>query len=202
MRLRRALLIGLVMALAIPSTALAHDAERQDRPVRTVAAVIQEWNLDGTSSETTPTLGASRLTRRADGLESEVRMRGLMPGGVYTFWWVVVQRDGTFPDDIFVALGGSVIVSRSGRVVEQMRAELGQESITGFSPDGVNEIVFAQLHDPLDSTVRIEIAYHGQAADAGDDLAVWLSDFWTGSACPGPIGSQPHCPVFYAATHG
>jgi hypothetical protein len=56
----------------------------------------------------------------------------------------------------------------------------------------------------MGSLVRIEIAYHGQAEDAGDDLGTWLEDFWTGSACPpdtpNPNPAQPHCPVWYAAT--
>jgi len=72
--------------------------------------------------------------------------------------------------------------------------------------------------------VHVEIAYHGQAADTGDELDVWLSDFWTGAACPlafdlDPGGStdgvdpdgnpdpnfnkigQPHCPVAIVAIH-
>ncbi|MDH3683132.1 MAG: hypothetical protein OEV40_24660, partial [Acidimicrobiia bacterium] len=64
---------------------------------------------------------------------------------------------------------------------------------------------FASLDDPTGSLVRVEIAYHGQAKDAGDDLDAWLADFWTGAECPpetpNPNPDQPHCPVWYASTH-
>jgi len=60
------------------------------------------------------------------------------------------------------------------------------------------------LTNPLNSIVRVEIAYHGQA-DAGADIRPWLSDFWTGTACPVDPeteqgAKQPFCPVSFAAT--
>jgi hypothetical protein len=85
-----------------------------------------------------------------------------------------------------------------------MRAYTGQPGIAGFPPLGGLE--WHALTDPLNTVVRVEIAYHGQAEDAGEDLMDWLSDFWTGSVCPvdpaTPQGQlQPHCPVSFAATH-
>lgn len=193
------LVIGLVLAqlVVVAGTALA-----QGRTVST-APVVQEWDEDGTAGDGS-VIGRTRLIRSDDGLRARVSVHGLRPGGVYTFWWVVVQDDGTFPDDIFVANGAGAVVGDDGRAHVRMSARTGQASITGFAPGGT-EITFADLIDPLNATVRIEIAYHGQAADAGGDLSTWLSDFWTGTACPpatpNPNPAQPHCPVYYAATH-
>ena len=202
-RRRTSTLVLAVAALGVFTAVPAAAGGSESRSAE-VAAVVQEWNIDGTANEDLPAIGVARLTRHAEGLDAVARMGGLEPGGLYTFWWVVVQEDGTFPDDIFVASGDAEIVGPNGRATVRMAAELGQESITGFMPDGVNEIRFAALDDPLGAVVRIEIAYHGQAVDAGDDLPNWLTDFWTGTACPpetpNPNPAQPHCPVYFAAT--
>ena len=151
------------------------------------------------------TVGWSSLRRTGDRIRATSTASGLEPGGVYTFWIIAVQEDGTFPDDIFVALGAGTIANRNGKAAVHMSARVGDESINGFKPDGVNELQFADLADTVDSVVRIEVAYHGQARDAGGDLGAWLSDFWTGTACPpgtpNPNPAQPHCPVYFAATH-
>lgn len=146
--------------------------------------------------------GSSRLRRRDNSLHAKVRINGLQPGGVYTFWWHVTQGEGVFPQDHFVANGGAVIVGRNGKARVHMAAYVGQPGIEGFP---VTEgAPFAALHDTRDSHVLVEIAYHGQAEDAGDDLGQWMTDFWTGSACPeageNPFG-QPYCPVVMGAEH-
>lgn len=192
-----------LLAAMVPAPALADDDQTGRRAQLSRAAIIQEWNVDGSAADG-QRLGGSILLRRDRGLDALAWMRGLEPGGVYTFWWVVVQGDGTFPNDIFVASGDGVIADRRGRALARMRARTGDPGIDGFRPDGVNEVPFADLVDPMNAIVRIEVAYHGQAADAGSELGTWLGDFWTGTACPpdtpNPIG-QPHCPVYYAATH-
>jgi hypothetical protein len=113
------------------------------------------------------------------------------------------------PDDTFVAGSGSTVVGRSGIATVTMGARAGDESIEGFLVD------FGPLDQDLRTAeVHVEIAYHGQAEDAGDRLDLWRSDFWTGSACPeafglnpggipgdfNPIG-QPHCPVYITSVH-
>ncbi|HSF86301.1 MAG TPA: hypothetical protein VLG28_11695 [Acidimicrobiia bacterium] len=198
--------IALVVVALTALTAAPAIADEADGPVRQRAAVVQEHNVDGTPNEELPEVGVARLTRRSGGLRAKAQVEGLIPGGVYTFWWVVVQEDGTFPDDIFVASGDGAVVGPNGRAVAYMSAKAGDASITGFAPDGVNELTFSDLNDTMGSLVRIEIAYHGQVEDAGDDLGTWLEDFWTGSGCPpdtpNPNPAQPHCPVWYAATFG
>lgn len=171
------------------------------------SSVVREHTDAGTPAPAPlEEVGWSRLVRTADGLDAKVHVGGLLPGGVYTFWWVVVQDDGTFPDDVFVASGGGTVVGQDGEATVRMRAAAGQPSISGFEPAPGVVLTFDELRDPLGALVRVEIAYHGQVADAGDDLDTWLSDFWTGTACPpetpNPNPAQPHCPVWFAATHG
>ncbi len=147
-------------------------------------------------------LGWSQLKRDPDRLKAVVHAHGLEPGGVFTFWWVVVQDDATFPDDIFVALGAGAVVGPNGKATVHMSANKGDASIVGLPALG--GALFGDLVDPANALVRVEVAYHGHVDDAGDALGQWLSDFWTGSACPTAgvnDAGQPHCPVYFAATH-
>ena len=160
-----------------------------------------------------PIVGTAKLIRRADGLKATAKVSGLEVGGVYTFWWVIPNGAG-HPVGSFAALGGSKIVGKNGKATVRMRADIGQESIRGFGDHlfgtaGNLQAPLAELSAALlaRDQVRIEVAYHGQADDAADaaELAVWLSDFWTGDAdvC-GEIGDeavtgQPFCPTFYGA---
>jgi len=193
-----------VLATALGMLVAASAAQAAEMPRAERTDIVQEHNFDGTPAENPETIGRAMLVRRGHRLSAVASIRDLIPGGVYTFWWVVVQEDGTFPDDIHVASGSHAVVGDNGRATVAMYADRGDESITGFTPDGVNEITFDTLDDTINSVVRIEIAYHGQADDAGDDLDSWLYDFWTGTACPpetpNPNLQQPHCPVYYAAT--
>jgi hypothetical protein len=147
-------------------------------------------------------LGWSQLKRDPGRLKAVVHANGLKPGGVFTFWWVGVQDDATFPDDIFVALGASAVIGQNGKATVYMSAAKGDQSIVGLPALG--GLLFGDLVDPENALVRVEVAYHGQVEDAGDDLGQWRSDFWTGSVCPQEgvnAAGQPHCPVYFAATH-
>ena len=168
-------------------------------------------------------VGKAKLIRRPDGLKATAKISGLMPGGVYTFWWVVGDAGYALPD-AFVADGGGKVIGSNGKTVVRMNAEVGQPGIHGFldalvsnAPPTTTDPFHPTFDlDPMTAEVHVEIAYHGQAADAGGDLGDWLSDFWTGDACPtgasghnpgGTTGAhlelsnpgQPHCPVSYVA---
>lgn len=168
------------------------------------ADVVREFDEDGTAADDPEVIGWSNLVRRESGLKTTVHVEGLIPGGVYTFWWVVPHSvPPTIPDDVFVALGASAVVGANGKATVRMRADTGQAGITGFPP--LEGALWHDLTDPLGAIVRVELAYHGQVEDAGDELPIWESNFWTGSACPpdtaNPNPDQPHCPVYFAATH-
>lgn len=197
----RILTAVLVAVLLVPlmfiAPAQAH-GKRTDK-----AKIVREFNEDGTAAPGHASVGRTALKRTKRGLEADVRVRKLKPGGVYTFWWVAIQGDGSFPDDIYVQRGAAAVANEKGRARVHMRARTGDEGITGFPPLGGAE--FGTLVDPKGAVVRIEIAYDGQATVAGDDLDLWMSDFWTGDACPpdtaNPNPAQPHCPVYFASTH-
>lgn len=174
-----------------------------------VEGVIEFLALDGTPAN--HTLGSSTLTRGDDRLWAKVAVDGLRPGGVYTFWWVIIPAGGSFPDDAFVAGEGGRIIGRNGQATAVLTAKAGDASIAGF------HLPFNPLDFDLGTAeVHVEVAYHGQAEDAGSNLSTWMSDFWTGTACPNSfdlnadyvgvgtdvnVGDQPHCPVYIAAIH-
>jgi len=201
--------MALSLMLVAPSGAAGEQTDTQSEgSERSVdwAKVVREFDDDGTPTDGTEGIGWSRLVRTADGLKAKLFVKGLKPGGVYTFWWVVPHStDPAIPDDVFVARGKAKVIGKTGMTFVTMRARTGQQGIEGFPP--LEGAEWHPLTDPLNSVVRVEIAYHGQKKDAGTqaELDKWRSDFWTGSACPEPGGvnaaGQPFCPVYLAATH-
>ncbi len=176
------------------------------------AAILVEFDETGSPipEEEQPSVGDVELTRSDQGIDARVTMRDLVPGGVYTFWFVVPQGDRVFPGDVFVNEGRGVVADETGTVEVTMRSEKGDEPITGYFVEDMGDIVFDSLHDPMTALVRVEVIYHGQAAQAGDSLDNWLADFWTGdpTVCANPLGSlgtgnvptHPYCPGHWAAT--
>lgn len=203
--MRKVLTIAVVLALtgAGAATALATSDRGADKQ-----PIVRIFDKGVAVDPPEETGGSAKLIRRDDNLKATAIASGLEPGGVYTFWWVVIPADGSFPDNAFVAYGGGTVVGSNGKATQRMRAELGQSSIEGFL------IEFQDLDfDLATAEVHVEIAYHGQAADI-DDLDAALRDFWTGTACPdngnnpdseiGPGESnplQPHCPVSLVAIY-
>lgn len=206
--------MGLIGASAGAATAGSNrGVEKQD--------IVQIFESNGDASATPyDVVGSAKLIRRGDNLKATAKISGLKIGGVYTFWWLVGEPGFALPADIgstFVALGGSKVIGSNGKATVRMRADLGDDSIEGF---GEYLALLLDLPDPvlptdpfapdldrdlISAEVRIEISYHGQAADAGGDLDFWLLDFWTGddAVCPAdgaqgpPLGPQPHCPVSF-----
>lgn len=206
--------IAVLAALTMVVATVASASEVSDENQSTVSIVAVNQIFDDGGAPIGPIAsGRSLLITREDSIRATTSFKGLKPGGVYTFWWVIIPSGGAFPDDTFVARGGGTIVGSNGRAFANMTASKGDESIEGFL------IPFQPLDfDLRTAEIHVELAYHGQASDAGDALGVWLSDFWSGSACPGGHGNnpyaspalaaalvvnpdQPHCPVSYAAVH-
>jgi hypothetical protein len=198
-----ALLSALVMVLgATPASAVPSGEV-------SIESVVEFLTLDGTPLSNT--LGSSVLVRGDDSLWAKVTVDGLRPGGLYTFWWVIIPDGGSFPGDAFVAGEGGRIIGSGRQATAVLTAKAGDESISGF------HLPFNPLDFDLGSAeVHVEVAYHGQAEDAGSNLSTWRTDFWTGTACPSSFGlnadymgvggdlnagGQPHCPVYIAAIH-
>lgn len=203
---------ALIMVIATVATASPSEQAYESRSTVSVVPVNQIFDDAGAPVGPTPS-GRSLLITREDSLRATTSFKGLKPGGVYTFWWVIIPSGGGFPADAFVAGAGGTVVGNNGRAFANMSARKGDGSITGFL------IPFQPLDfDLRTAEIHVELAYHGQASDAAGELGVWLSDFWSGSACPGAHGNnpyaapalagvgvvnpdQPHCPVSYAAVH-
>ncbi|MEN8041500.1 MAG: hypothetical protein ABFR95_08350 [Actinomycetota bacterium] len=207
-----ALLTALMMLATLP--AVAAEADQGEATAVSTEPLIQHFDMDGNLDGSI--VGWTTLVRRSDNLTAVAHATDLKPGGVYSFWWVVLPPGGAAPDDAFAASGGSAIVGESGGATLVMQAQTGDESIEGFPPPA---LAFLGDLEPLDfdlatAEVHVEIAYHGQAVDAGDQLDAWRADFWTGTACPeafglnpggipgdfNPIG-QPHCPTYITSIH-
>jgi hypothetical protein len=181
-----------------------------------VAPMLREFADTGEAIplEEQPDVGEVALDRSADGLTAEIEMDGLLPGGVYTFWFVVKQgEDPQFPNDIFVNDGIGMVAGDDGAASLTMRSSTGDPSIPGFYVEELGGVAeFDQLTDPENADVRVEVVYHGQADVAGDDIDVWLSDFWTGDpeVCANPLGTlgtgavpdHPYCAGYWAASFG
>ncbi len=189
---------GIIIVLVLAAATSVAVASNPGNGAET-ESIVRIFDGDGNSLAGDEVMGTSKLIRRDDGLNDTAHVSGLIPGGVYTFWWVVIPDGGTFPDNAFVAHGGARVAGQNGKATVRMTADAGQPSVTGFLID------FQPLDFDLGTAeVHVEIAYHGQAEDAGDDLGTWMSDFWTGTACPagGVQGeTQPHCPVSIVAVH-
>ena len=201
--------MALSLMVVAPSGAEKKQADIQshgnDRTVNWTE-VVREINNDGTPADGTEHIGWSRLVRTPEGLKAKLFVEGLKPGGVYTFWWVVPHADAPeVPFDVFVAYGNARVIDKSGMAFVTMTAYTGQKGIEGLPV--LEGAKWHSLTDPLNSVVRVEIAYHGKKknADSKAELEKWKSDFWTGAACPddGDVNAagQPHCPVYLAATH-
>lgn len=174
-----------------------------------VEPVMEFLAPDGTPANNN--LGTSVLAIGDDSLWAKVTVDGLRPGGLYTFWWVIIPAGGSFPDDAFVAGDGARLIGPGGHATAVMKARAGDPSIAGF------HVPFNPLDFDLSTAeIHVEVAYHGQSKDAGSNLSTWRTDFWTGTACPSSFGlnsdyagfgedlnagGQPHCPVYIAAIH-
>lgn len=210
-----AAVVAIVVVVVVWVTGSSPDDLTSTAPIM----VEHDQRGDPVPAEEQTSIGSTELKRDSDGLEASVQVEGLTPGGVYTFWMAVVQGEGVFPDDIFAIEGPGVVVGEDGKAEASLSARSGDSGFEGFyveytgegSRDGTGDIFFDSLHDPEGSLVRIEIAYHGQVDDAGDDLDLWMSDFFSGAdgVCPNPRGTlgtgaisgQAYCPVYFASVH-
>jgi hypothetical protein len=209
-RMFRTMMIGLALVGVVIAVVLWRAVTSSDEVE--AAPMLVEYGEAGSPIpfEEQPSVGRVELKRSADGLETRTEMSGLQPNGVYTFWIVVYQGDGEFPSDLFVNEGRGVVAGQDGTAEVTMNSDTGDTSITGFYVDGVGDIVFDTLHDPLNGRVRLEVVYHGQSEGVSGGVNDWLADFWTGdpNVCANPLGTlgtgavpeHPYCAGFWAAT--
>jgi hypothetical protein len=200
---------SLAMSLMIVVPVGAHErsgsgSERLDNP----APVVVENRSHAYPVPAEDTIGWTELVRSKNQLNATTFVRGLKPGGVYTFWWVAPYEfdngKPVIPAGVFVAKGAGTVVGDSGTALVRMKATINQPGILGLP--ALEGAKWHKMQDPQTSIVRVEIAYHGQASEASGpaELRTWLSDIWTGAGdlcATNTIEGQPHCPVYMASTH-
>ena len=219
----------LVLALAMLTATVAMAGGKSNQDATPGDITKHFTALDTPDIPIGTSMGTATLTRRDDGLTATAKVEGLKPGGVYTFWWIVSDDFTDFPEGVAAVGDGARVIGKSGKATVRMNVDLGDPSIEGFfgakgwddgiawpaTPTSPFDATFD--FDPDTAEVHIEIAYHGQKEDAGGNMGKWRSDFWTGEACPegdpvynpggtgtpenvvNHLGTQPHCPVSYAA---
>jgi hypothetical protein len=184
---RTSIIASLVIALLLATASVALAGTTKTR------TPIYD-NASGTEGNE---VGWTQLHRDDDGLKATVKTSGLMPGGVYTFWWVTVPT-GDPMEGVFVDLLGSTIVGQNGKATVHGSVAVGTPSI---SIPFDSFLTFVPMANPEEAVVRVEVAYHGQA-DSDNFSDDWVLDFWTGeeslcSAFPGP--GFNHCPIAQAS---
>lgn len=207
---------ALIMMLATVATASPTQAHKARRGI-SVVDTVQIFDDGGKALDPAVDRGKSVLVRSKNRMTAYTYVTGLVPKGVYTYWWVVIPAGGEFPGDAYVAGRGGTVVSSNGKAFVRMSAKRGDKSIRDFLGDGTSAPFAKKLNTDLRTAeVHVEFAYHGQVGDAGDALDSWMSNFWTGTACPAnganpnnpgglPVAEvnpgQPHCPVSFVAVH-
>ncbi len=214
--------IAMLLALAAVTISISSsvEADAPSAPGVDIQPIEQIFDSAGNSIDG-GVVGTSKLFRHDTRMMAIANLAGLNPGGLYTFWWVVIPEGSTtHPHASFIAKGGDAVIGRNGRANVTMNAESDQQSIEGFpflatvgGPD--NGLCDENLEPPpcfrpLDfdistAEVHVEVAYHGQLSEMTDEEAEMAAgDFWTGPACPS-VGeqseTQPHCPVSFVAIH-
>jgi hypothetical protein len=147
-------------------------------------------------------VGHSNLVRKDDGIKLQVNTSDLIPGGVYTYWWLI--DDGATS----VMWAGYVIVKQNGKAHATLTLEKGPEAaaenpIAGSIWDEAFDLVKDGLTDPFNSEVEVHIFYHGLEDDWDGDPD-WLFTFWVGDpdVCNINLGGPTlECPFAQITEH-
>ncbi|MEA1902166.1 MAG: hypothetical protein U9N56_01415, partial [Actinomycetota bacterium] len=126
-----AVVTALIMVTATVATASPSESGYRNRSTVSVVPVNQIFDDTGTPVGPAAS-GRSLLITRENSLRALTSFNGLKPGGVYTFWWVIIPSGGGFPADAFVAGQGGTVVGDNGRAFAKMTASKGDGSIGGF----------------------------------------------------------------------
>lgn len=153
-------------------------------------------------------VGWSQLHKSDEGLRATVHTSGLTPGGAYTIWWVAIGHEG--PE--FAALFDGWVAHKNGKHTAHGSAPLGMSGIDiaplipAPGPINVGEVNARVIND---LQIEFHLLYHGQASAApnGAELALWLSNFWSGdpAVCNHterfPFGDRDVCALEQLSVH-
>ena len=158
--------------------------------------------------ETEETVGFSNLVRKNDEIMIQVKTSDLIPGGVYTYWWLADENlDDTNRYDLII-WADYVIVGSNGKSNVNLKLETGEVGIAD-NPTVYVDTGDPGLNSPFDATVEVQIVYHGQEEFLPDDPELrdeWFTTFWVGddAVCTVNIGDpeiDPTCPLAQRTVH-
>lgn len=206
------ILSSLVLLLALPINA-------QNMGDVTTVNPIFNWTGDNSAIEGAEAI----LTRMEHGIAVSFETTGLVPGEVYTAWWVIFNspENCSPPDclmnDLFMMDGEEFILNdegvrqanRTGRQladISQIRATSSIADENGYAlfrahlpiGDLTDFVSFGNgLVDSMNSEVHVVIRTHGPAAD---DLEIyWEQQMTEWGGCPDPVDRLPCKNVQFAA---
>lgn len=208
-----ALIIGLLLGGSDPFTEFSAQASAPNKLrkpdnadiVTFTGADIVTFTGNGLY-DTEEKVGVSKLLRTKEGIFVKLNTSKLIPGGVYTYWWVVFDEPGN-EDSLLIAWAAGMVAKKNGKSHAISFLKPGQEGIDG------NPAVFVDggepgMNNPLGSQVVVEIVYHGQINDLPHDPELakqWFTTFWVGDEAicdidfPSPNGKT--CPTAQIVDH-
>lgn len=146
------------------------------------------------------TTGWSQLHRSERGLRATVHTSDLEPGGAYTIWWVVLDLSQNPPEILYVDHLAGFVAGRNGKHTVHASTAVGDLGIDISEPLGmpgpINVGGDLTADEVANGYVEYHVVYHGQADGAGDELDLWLSNFWSGDDDVCDIVEPPPGPPF------
>lgn len=169
-------------------------------------ALVETFTRNGLY-ETVEVVGESELERKEDEIEIEIETSALVPGGVYSFWWVLLN-DPENGSGLSVLWATGAIADEDGEIEVEVELKVGPEGIEGNPMVGsvYDFLVGDGLTNPFGARVEIQIVYHGQEEEAPKaELNDWLTTFWIGdpTVCNLPFieGFPLICPIAQITVH-
>lgn len=192
-------LFVIALALFVAASGLFTSSNAQANGEMHSKTIVHTVTFDGLY-DAVETVGHSNLVRHDDGIILQLSTSKLIPGGVYTYWWIVED-----PDGLMIAWAYGAVAGPNGKTALNLMLPAGAAGIADNPAVHLDQGA-PGMNDPLGATVAVEIVYHGQADDPGvtDE---WFTTFWVGnaevcsidfSAPPAPVPPSPNgltCPT-------
>ena len=129
-------------------------------------------------------LGTSILTRTDDQVRIHVKTSGLVPGGAYTAWWVVIDPGTTFADRKAGWATGFVAGS-NGKANFTVSLHEGETLVSHPTRSG------GSLQDALRAEIRVQLRFHGPADPDPARLSEQLTMFEPDGATDAQLTIHP-----------
>ena len=188
MRFVVAVVAASVVAVGCSQSPLAPDRATAAASIGTLAisasAPVKTQTADVLSSaDGTTVYGSARLVRNDAGITVDVNTAHLVPGDVYTLWWIVEQPSG------------EIVTNAAGGIVDQKgRAHFGGHLSVGPLPADPDVTLEGSVFDSAFADVILIVHHHGPKVPG--IVGKMLATFETG--CTGGCVDDPQFAFFPA----